>query len=66
MKKAERKAFIALVHAICDVMTTSGHGACTRHEKGRSACNALNCKPYAMAVAQREKLLARTSSTEQT
>ena len=62
MTRAERKAFLALVHAICDVMTTSGYGACTRHEKGRSACTALNCKPYAIAMAQREKLLARTST----
>lgn len=62
MTRAERKVFLALVHAICDVMTTSGHGVCTRNEKGKSACNALNCKPYAIAIGQREKLLARTST----
>lgn len=57
MKKSERKAFLALVHAICDVMTSGGHGVCTRNENGKSPCTALNCKPYAIAMAQREKLL---------
>lgn len=55
---SERKAFLALVHAICDVMTSGGAGVCTRNEKGKSTCNALNCKPYAIAMAQREKLLS--------
>lgn len=67
MTRKERKAFLALVHAICDVMTCGGAGVCTRNEKGKSACNALNCTPYAIAMAQREKLLSaqdtRSSAT---
>lgn len=58
MTRSEKKTFLALVYAICDVMTTGGHGVCTRTERGKSACNVLNCKPYAIAMAQREKLLA--------
>jgi len=61
MKRAERKAFIALVHATCDFITTTGSGACTRGSKLHSACNALNCRAYAIVLQQREKLMQQVS-----
>lgn len=62
MNRTERKAFLALVHAICDVMCAGGQGVCTRNDKTKGACTALNCKPYAIAMRQREKLLAHNGS----
>jgi len=57
MTRAEKKAFLALVHALCDLMTSGGIGQCTRGSKRHATCNALNCKPYAIALQQREKIM---------
>jgi hypothetical protein len=66
MTRTERKAFLALVHATCDFMTSGGQGACTRGSKRHTACNALNCRAYAIVLEQREKLLQVQHSDAQT
>lgn len=57
MTRTERKAFLNLVHATCDFMTSGGQGACVRHSKRHSSCNALNCRAYAIVLLERDKLL---------
>lgn len=62
MTRAEQKAFKALVHAICDVITSGHSGVCTRGYKRHSPCNALNCQAYAIATLQREMILGQFGS----
>lgn len=65
MKRAERKAFLALVHATCDFMTSGGQGACVRGSKRHSACNALNCRAYAVVLEQHEKLMRHDPTSQE-
>lgn len=62
MTRAERKAFLALVHATCDFMTSGGQGACVRSAKRHSACNAANCRAYAIVTLQSEKLIKQSTT----
>lgn len=48
---------MALVHATCDLICTEHSGDCFRGSKNHTACNALNCQAYAIAMKQREKIL---------